>query len=145
MVATYTRVKVYARAIMTSDNQMAIACSLSPGDYAQRLRDFRPLFASSLRASRREPTRLHLTLDPSTAREEEVRDLLRREQECCPFFNFSVEATAAELRIQAEVPEGAEECLDDLERLASRVPGSFATPDPPALRSTDLLDITIRR
>jgi hypothetical protein len=68
---------------------------------------------------------LHLSLDPSTAREDDVRDLLRREQECCPFFNFTVEATADELRVQAKVPEGAEECLNDLERLALR---ATATP-----------------
>jgi hypothetical protein len=104
---------------MPTENHLAIECSLSPGEYAERLRDFRRLFAASLRDSRREPARLHLTLNPSTAREEDVRALLRREQECCPFFNFTVELTGDALCIQAEVPEGAEECLDDLERLAS--------------------------
>lgn len=106
---------------MTTDSPLAIACSLSPGDYAQRLRDFRRLFAASLRESRREPARLHLVFNASTAREEDVRDLLRREQECCPFFAFAVEAMEDTLRVEAAVPDGAEQCLDDLERMAARV------------------------
>jgi hypothetical protein len=97
---------------------LALACSLSPGEYAQRLREFRRLFAVSLREVRRRPTRLHLVLDASTAGEAEVRDLLRREQECCPFFSFAVEATAGAVVVEAAVPDGAEECLDDLERRA---------------------------
>jgi hypothetical protein len=105
---------------MTSDNPSPLACSLSPREYAQRRRDFRRLFAVALRESRREPARLHLVLDASTAREDEVRDLLRREQECCPFFSFAVEATSNTVRVTASVPAGAEECLDDLERIATR-------------------------
>jgi hypothetical protein len=97
----------------------AIACSLSPGDYAQRLREFSKLFATSLRDARREPTRLHLVLDAATASEDQVRDLLRREQECCPFFSFNVEAAERAVRVEAGVPDGAGECLDDLERMAT--------------------------
>jgi hypothetical protein len=106
--------------LMNPQTQLEIACSLTPGDYAQRLREFRQLFATSLRETRREPTRLYLTLDPAAARENEVRDLLRREQECCSFFSFSVEASQVAIRVEAAVPDGAEECLDDLERMASR-------------------------
>jgi hypothetical protein len=97
-----------------------LVCSLTPADYAERLREFRRLFATALRESRREPTRLYLSLDPRAAREEDVRDLLRREQECCSFFSFSVEAQPTALQVEAAVPEGADECLDDLERMASR-------------------------
>jgi hypothetical protein len=82
---------------MNPQTQLEIACSLTPGDYAQRLREFRQLFATSLRETRREPTRLYLTLDPAAARENEVRDLLRREQECCSFFSFSVERNLSTL------------------------------------------------
>jgi hypothetical protein len=105
---------------MTNENSLALACSLTPGEYAQRLRDFRRLFATSLVKSRREPTRLYLTLDAATAAEADVRDLLRREQECCPFFSFTVEAALDAIQVQALVPDGADECLDDLERLAAR-------------------------
>ena len=105
---------------MTSKSPLALACSLSPGAYADRLREFRRLFAAALRESRREPACLHLVLDASITQEEVVHDLLRREQECCPFFTFVVEATEGALRVQAAVPEGAGECLDDLERMAAR-------------------------
>jgi hypothetical protein len=72
-------------------------------------------------ASRREPTRLYLRLDVATAGEADVRDLLRREQECCAFFNFDVQPAGDVLMVQAHVPDGADECLDDLERLTIRV------------------------
>ena len=103
----------------TSAN-LALACSLSPGEYGHRLREFRRLFAASLREAQREPTRLRLLLDPSGAPAAAVGDLLQREQACCPFFTFTVEAMAGAVAVEAAVPEGAEECLDDLARLAGR-------------------------
>ena len=105
---------------MNTYSSLEIACSLTPADYTERLREFRRLFATALRASRREPTRLYLSLDQGAAREEDVRDLLRREQQCCSFFSFSVEAQPAGIQVEAAVPEGAEECLDDFERMATR-------------------------
>jgi hypothetical protein len=99
---------------------LTIACALSPGEYAQRIREFRQLFATSLLEYRRDPTRLHLVLDNEDGRETATRDLLRREQECCPFFTFEVAATEDTLTVDASVPSGAESCLDDLERVAAR-------------------------
>ena len=109
---------------MNPQTPLEIACSLTPGDYAQRLREFRQFCATSLRETRREPARLHLSLDPAALRAGELRDLLRREQECCPFFSFSVEASPESIRVEAAVPDGAEECLDDLERMASGALGT---------------------
>jgi hypothetical protein len=111
---------------MTRETPLTIACSLTPSDYAERVQEFETLFATSLRESRRELTLLRLRLDPATAREKDVRDLLRREQECCPFFNFTVVATPDALNVEAAVPEEAAECLDDLERLASGARGDGA-------------------
>jgi hypothetical protein len=48
-----------------------------------------------------------------------VRSLVRREQERCPFFSFSVKAAEAAIHVEARVPDGGEECLDDLERMAT--------------------------
>lgn len=104
----------------TSTPPLAIACSLSPSEYAQRLRDFRRLFATAQVEAHREPTRLYLVLRDATGREAQTRDLLRREQECCPFFAFEVAVAKGWISIDASVPEGAGECLDDLERLATR-------------------------
>jgi hypothetical protein len=105
---------------MITNDAFEIACTLSPGDYAERVREFRQLFAIALLESRREPTRLYLSLDPRAARGSDVRDLLRRERECRPFFSFTVEASPTALRVEAAVPVGADECLDDLERMATR-------------------------
>jgi hypothetical protein len=105
---------------MTTNSPLEIACSLTPADYAQRLREFRQLLSTSLRESRRDRTRLHLVLDAASATQDQVRDLLRREQECCPFFSFKVEAAAEGVHVEAAVPDGAGECLDDLERMATR-------------------------
>jgi hypothetical protein len=124
-IASYTLVQVY-RAAMTPHSNMTISCSLTPAEYADRLHEFHQLFATSLRHVRREPTRLVLTLDAETAREAEVRDLLRREQECCPFFGFEVQLTSDGLVLEARVPDGADECLDDLERLTEQLPPTRA-------------------
>ena len=99
---------------------LTVACALSPGEYAQRIREFRRLFATSLLEYRREPNRLQLVLGNDDGRGEATRDLLRREQECCPFFTFEVAATEDTLIVDAGVPVGAESCLDDLERMAAR-------------------------
>ncbi|MCA1648204.1 MAG: hypothetical protein LC797_23010 [Chloroflexi bacterium] len=106
---------------MTTDSRLPIACSLTPGEYAERFHEFRRLFTTSLQDSRREPTRLFLRLDAAKAHEADVRDLLRREQECCPFFSFDVQLGGDVLLVEAQVPDGADECLDELERLATRM------------------------
>jgi hypothetical protein len=104
---------------LTTASPPRIACTLTPSDYAERLREFRRLFATSLRDARREPTRLHLDIDPDNVNEEGVRDLLRREQECCPFLSFTIASSSKALHLQVAVPDDAGECLNDLERLAT--------------------------
>ena len=104
----------------TESATLPLACALSPGEYAQRMREFRRLFAAALRDHRREPNRLRLVLDNDGGREKATRDLLRREQECCPHFTFEVEATRDAVIVDAGVPAGAESYLDDLERMAAR-------------------------
>jgi hypothetical protein len=101
-------------------SNLTLACSLSAAEYAERLRAFRRLFAVSLQEVRREPSRLQLMLDAGTAGDAEVRDLLRREQECCPFFSFTVERTLGSIVVETVVPSGAEECLNDLQSLAQQ-------------------------
>src|SRR5256885_15755753 len=87
-------------------DSLTIACMLSPREYAQRLREFRRLFADSLADYRRAPRLLHLTLSDAPGREEATRDLLRREQECCPFFTFDVVAAAGTVTTAAGGPGG---------------------------------------
>lgn len=104
---------------MTTDSPTPFACSLEPNQYSQRLRQFEDLFAG-LREQRREPARLFFQFDAAQVSEQQIRDLLRREQECCPFFTFVVEPMDTVIDVQAEVPDGAEEWLDGLEWLAAQ-------------------------
>jgi hypothetical protein len=103
---------------MTTGSPPPIACTLTAGDQAERLAEFRRLFATSVRQIRREATRLELVLDASMAPESGVRDLLRREQECCSFVTFQVESVDSQICVAAEVPDAAQAWLDELQHLA---------------------------
>ena len=95
-----------------------IVCSLAPDDMEARIEEFRRLFASGLREIERKPLQLSVALDARIASKVAVRDLLRREQECCPFFVFDVRATHSRIHVGIGVPAGAEQALDDFEHLA---------------------------
>jgi hypothetical protein len=109
---------------MTEDDDMStgspppIACTLTAGEQLERLTEFRRLFSAALRHMKREPSRLELALDSSKVTEPGVRDLLRREHECCRFFTFAVESMGGEIRVSAEVPDEAQGWLDGLQQLA---------------------------
>jgi hypothetical protein len=106
---------------MDQEASPAVACSLAPGELEGRLEEFRALFAAGLRNIDRQPRRLSLTLDVDSVSEAAVRDVLRREQECCPFFMFDVQVIDSRIHVAMAVPEGAEQALDDFEHLARSV------------------------
>lgn len=89
-----------------------IACSLTVGVQRERRGEAAALLERSLVA--REPiaggVRLRLRRDS----EDELRDLVRREQECCPFFRFSFRDEGPELVLDATAPDEARELLDEL-------------------------------
>jgi hypothetical protein len=96
-----------------------IACTLSPDAMANRLDEFRRLFAEHLRSvDRRTPARLRLILAGSDGVEATTRDLLAREQQCCAFYTFAVTTTAGHVVVDARVPAGAEPALDELVEMA---------------------------
>ncbi len=95
-----------------------IACSLAPGLLEARIDEFRALFASALRGIERQPRQLSVALDAHIASEVAIRDLLRREQECCPFFIFDVQVTDGRIHLAIGVPDGAEHAIDEFEQLA---------------------------
>jgi hypothetical protein len=110
--------------VVTINAPRPIACSLAPGEYPERIQEFRTLFASVVDL-RREPTRLQLTFQASKTDPQHARDLLRREQECCPFFSSSVDVRGESVLVEIAVSPGAEEWLDDLQRIAD--PATLAT------------------
>lgn len=97
---------------------LAVACSLDASELADRVAEFECVFASALVSYEREPTQLQLSLSVSGGDEVHVHDLFRREAECCPFFKFRIARDENALLVMMRVPEGAEQALDDFERLA---------------------------
>ena len=92
------------------------ACILPTSDVPPRVAEFTELFTSSLvSVDRRSAMSLRLVL--AGPAEATVRDLVRRESECCSFFSFGVSA-GAKVVVDVGVPEAHVEVLDGLERLA---------------------------
>jgi hypothetical protein len=83
---------------------------------------------TALRRSHRELNRTVPPLDPSAARVQDIRELLQLEQECCSFFPFRVAPKVEVMEVEAAIPDGAEECLDDLERMATRTLAAAVQP-----------------
>jgi len=66
----------------------------------------------ALRGHRREGARLHLTFD--AAARSEVEQLLRLEEACCPFFEFALTESGAEVTLTIGVPAAAADSADEL-------------------------------
>lgn len=99
---------------------LADACALPPDDYAQQRSDVVQLFATSLREMHRDGSRLLLEFDASSDLEEYVRELLATEQQCCPFFTFTIDTVDTTMRVEVLAEEGAEEFLSEVQRTAAR-------------------------
>jgi len=95
------------------------ACTLPTVERPMRVAEFDALFrAASRTVDRPEPTRLVLGLEPAPGRAETVRDLTRRETECCSFFEFTVIEHQGRLRLEVVVPSAH---VDVLTAIAERV------------------------
>lgn len=128
-VASGTWVQAYRRGMTTpasSDNWAPSACTLPPADRPLRQAEFDTLFATALRSVHRgSPTELALTLTAAPGRAVVVRDLIRRETDCCSFFDFRLE-DGDPLRLLVTVPAAYADVLDALAARASRVAGTPA-------------------
>jgi len=102
------------------------ACSLPTAAQPSRVAEFDEFFATALRAvDRLGPTSLMLTFEPANGRAESLRDLCRREVECCSFFTFTVTDDDG-LRLQVAVPDAYVDVLDSTAERAVRVSGLAA-------------------
>ena len=96
------------------------ACTLPSADRPPRVAEFDDLFAAAvLGVHRGGPTELALTLAAAPGRAELVRDLTRRETECCSFFTFRLE-DGDPLRLRVTVPPAYTDVLDALADRATR-------------------------
>jgi len=75
------------------DTGLAIACSLGAVTLKARVAAIEDLARRSLRTSRREPLKLHLTFAPEAL--PELRDLVAKETDCCAFLDFDLRAEPA--------------------------------------------------
>jgi len=108
------------------DNWAPTACRLPASDRPLRAAEFDALFATALRSVHRgSRTELALTLTAAPGRADVVRDLVRRETDCCSFFDFRLE-DGDPLRLLVTVPETYAGVLDGLAARASRAVGGQA-------------------
>jgi hypothetical protein len=93
-------------------DEVAIACTLDAGDFKERTGDIRDLARRSLRHASRKPLSLTLTYDIEAA--DEVRALVAKERECCPFLTFGVRESADTIEVAILAPAAAAEAADAL-------------------------------
>ena len=96
-----------------------IACSLDAAGLVERRGEFAGLFGGLLVAQERLPRELRLTFAVGQDGESAVRELFRREQECCPFFSFQFSWDGEMLVVTMAVPDGAEGALDGFAEMAA--------------------------
>lgn len=90
------------------------ACLLPTAERPTRLAEFDALFAESARDVTREGADVRIRLTGSEGLSERVRDLTRRETECCSFFTFVVDGDDHDLTLAVSVPPERREILDAL-------------------------------
>jgi hypothetical protein len=84
---------------------LPIACTLTPGDYSERLTWIAKLNRESLRSFHQNDLTLELVYDISAS--SQVRELVQREQTCCAFLHFDVAETADAIHLRIQAPPGA--------------------------------------
>lgn len=77
---------------MTKSQDRPIACTLTGGDFRDRLAWIAELTREALRSNEQNDLVLHLQYEVEAA--ERVREMVRKEMECCPFLTFARKAAA---------------------------------------------------
>ena len=107
--------------------QLPVACTLTgtPGALAERMAEYRRLFRQYLAERSRTGQGIRFRFRAEPGVEDWVRDLARREEECCGFFDFTVTADAGGIRWDAAVAddEAARQALDEFYRLPDTLEG----------------------
>jgi hypothetical protein len=89
-----------------------IACTLAPGEYRDRIEWILALARDALRGTERRGLLLELRYAAEAA--SRVRQMVRRERECCAFLTFDVEEVPGEIRLSIRAPEAARPALDTI-------------------------------
>ena len=99
-------------AASNKDTALAIACTLGAGDFKARVEGIQELARRSLRGSRREPLRLHLTYGPEALAD--VQDLVAKESDCCSFLDFDLQHDSRAVELTITAPISALSAADEL-------------------------------
>lgn len=91
-----------------------IACTLSPADMARRGEELREIARAALVERARHAGGVRLVFDGSEAIEAALRDLIRREQECCAFLDFRLDSQEERLTLDIAGPNEAQGVLDGI-------------------------------
>ena len=96
-------------------SKVPIACSLGPAELESRLGEFRNLaFQSLIRCERTAQGAVLVFREISGDTDRAVRALARAEKACCPFFEFAIETTDNNVRLEVNAPEEAQSFVDGL-------------------------------
>lgn len=87
-----------------------IACTLDAGEFNDRLAWIAEPNRAALLDARREGPRLVVTYRPDHA--ERVREMVRRERQCCGFLDFDLREDRGGVRLVIKAPKGAVDALD---------------------------------
>jgi len=102
-----------------------VVCDMSnaPDTIAERLEEYRQLFATSLVGRHRTDTGIRFRLRGDATLPAHVHDLAAREHACCAFFAFTVAEVGAEVHWDASVADddAARRVLDEFYALPDRL------------------------
>jgi hypothetical protein len=90
----------------------AIACTLQGDDFPSRTAWIRSIAERHLRKSMRSPLTLYLVYAKEAA--DDVREMVRKEQDCCAFLRFDLSIGKDEVHLLITAPEAAREAADML-------------------------------
>ena len=113
-----------------------IACTLSGNNLRERLAAIATLMRDALQGFERRGLVLDLSFAGTAA--ERVREMVRKEKDCCGFLTFDLREVEQELRLTITAPEGAREAADFL--FQQFVGSVERTPNPIAAREGASVD-----
>ncbi|MCW2768213.1 MAG: hypothetical protein JWO11_4172 [Nocardioides sp.] len=97
------------------------ACTLPTAARPLRLAEFDDLFADCAVAVERDEDAVRVRLSGVAGLGERVRDLARRESECCSFFSFTLDGEDDDLTLVISVTPEHREILDALAARAAEL------------------------
>ncbi len=106
---------------MRSSDTQPIACNLTAANLKDRMAWIGELTRDALRSHERRDLVLNLRYAPDAA--DRVREMVRKEQECCAFLTFETHQDLDEIRLTITEPEAARKAADELfEQFVASVP-----------------------